>query len=240
MSGPADAVLGTVLAVHAGPVASLPWTGGRTLATAIGKRALTGAVAVGRAGIDGDEHGDPRNHGGPDQALCLFPAEHYGHFERLLGRALARPAFGENLTTAGLAEDGLCIGDRLRIGTVVGEVSMPRNPCYRVGVRHGARAFPVWMEESGFTGCYLRIVEPGRLAAGDAVALLARPRPHATIAEVNRVRHRDRRDTAAIRRLLVPELSARWRARFERRLATGELEDPTARREGPPPDDPPR
>lgn len=223
----------TVLAVHAGRVAPLPWTGGRTIESAIAKRALSGPVTVGAAGIDGDEQGDRRNHGGPDQALCFFPAEHYAHFERLLGRPLARPAFGENLTTSGLDEHGLCIGDRLRVGGALCEVTMPRSPCYRVGARHGAPAFPLWMEESGFTGGYLRVLEPGELAAGDPIALVARPHPHATLAEANRVKNRDRRDLATIRALLVPQLGAAWRRRFERRLE-GELEDPTARREGPP------
>ncbi|MBB4662337.1 MOSC domain-containing protein [Conexibacter arvalis] len=227
------APLGTVLAVHAGRVAPLPWTGGRTIATAIAKRAVEGAARVGTLGIDGDEQGDRRNHGGPDQALCLFPSEHYDHFARLLGRPLERPAFGENLTTAGLSEAALCIGDRLRIGTVVAEVSMPRSPCYRVGARHGERRLPLWMEQSGFTGCYLRVVEPGTLRAGDAIALLDRPHPQATIAEANRVKNRDRTDLPAIGALLLPQLGERWRRRFERRLA-GELEDPTARREGPP------
>lgn len=228
-----SAAIGTVLAVHAGRVASLPWSGGRTLDSAIVKRELTGAVTAGPLGIDGDEHGDERNHGGAEKALCCFPGEHYGHFERLLERPLARPAFGENLTTSGLDEQALCIGDRLAIGGALCEVSIPRSPCYRVGARHGAKRFPLWMEQSGFTGWYLRVLEPGALAAGDAVELAERRHPGLTVAEANRVKHRDRTDLAAIRALLVPELGATWRASFERRLA-GVVEDPTPRREGPP------
>lgn len=220
-----------VLAVHAGAVADLPHRD-RTIRSAIDKRPLDGRVRVAALGIDGDEHGDTVKHGGPEQALCVFAAEHYAHYERLLGGPLARPAFGENLTTAGVGEHDVCVGDVLRIGSALCEVSAPRSPCYRVGARHAARRFPLWMEESGRTGFYLRVVRAGRLAAGDAVELVHRAHPHATIAACNRVKHRDRGDLAATAALLVPALGASWRATFERRLA-GAVEDPAPRRFGP-------
>lgn len=220
----------SVLAVHAGKVGALPFAG-RTIASAIAKRRCDGPATVAERGIDGDEHGDRRRHGGPDKALCVFPSEHYAHYARLLGRPLERPAFGENLTTVGLLEEAVCIGDVLEIGSVRCQVSLPRNPCYRVGAHHRARRLPLWMEESGRTGFYLRVLTPGRLAAGAPVRLVARPHPRLTVAEANRVMHQDRTDAAAIRALLVPELGASWRRTFERRLA-GELEDPAPRRFG--------
>lgn len=221
-----------VLAVHVGAVASLPFRG-RTLPSAIGKAAVAGPVGVTALGLEGDEHGDTVKHGGPDKAICVFPSEHYPAYEQRLGRPLARPAFGENLTTAGLREGDVCIGDVVAIGSALCEVSLPRNPCFRVGVRHGERRFPLWMEELGGTGFYLRVLRAGRLAAGRAIALVHRPHPGATIAEANRVMHRDKRDRGALEALLaLPELGDAWRRTFTARLDGG-VEDPSARRYGP-------
>ncbi|GAT71310.1 MOSC domain-containing protein [Planomonospora sp. ID91781] len=225
-----------VLAVHIGTVADLPYRG-RTIRSAFVKRETSGPVTVTTLGLCGDEQGDRAKHGGPDKAVCLFPAEHYPHYESRLGRRLDRPAFGENLTTCGLLEDDLCIGDVLRIGTALCEVSVPRNPCFRIGARHGATEFVLWMEHSGLTGCYLRVLRTGQVTAGCRIELIHRPHPDATVAEANRVMHRDRGDRPTIRRLLtVPQLGAAWRRTLSRRIATGTAEDQTRRRYGPLPD----
>ena len=184
-------------------------------------------------GLAGDEQADEKNHGGPDKALCVFAAEHYPGYEELLGRPLERPAFGENLTVEGLDEHTVCIGDRLRVGTALCEISLPRNPCFKIGARHGTKQFVLWVERSGRTGFYLRVLEPGRVAAGDALELVARPYPEVTVAEANRVMHHDKRDWPAIEFLLtVPELGASWRRTFERRLVSQAIEDPKRRRFG--------
>jgi MOSC domain-containing protein YiiM len=163
----------------------------------------------------------------------LFALEHYPHFEALLGRRLERPAFGENLTTWGLVEDAVCIGDVLRVGTALCEVSLPRNPCFKIAARHGAPSLIVEVERTGFTGLYLRVLEPGKVCEDARIELVYRRHRHATIAEANRVMHRDKRDWPAVQGLLAcPELGASWRKTFERRL-TGLLEDPSPRRLGP-------
>jgi len=223
-----------VLAVHTGPVADLPFRD-RTVRSAFAKREVVGPVGVTPLGLHGDEQGDRITHGGPDRAICVFPAEHYPSFEARLGRRLERPALGENLTTWGLREDNVCVGDLLSIGTALCEVSLPRNPCFKIGARHGTKDLVLWMERSGHTGLYLRVLRTGRLVAGCPVALAHRPHPHATVAEANRVLHRDRRDWPAMQALLaVPQLGASWRRTLERRLEAGQVEDPTRRREGPP------
>jgi len=229
-----------VLGVHVGKVADRPYRD-RTIRSAFAKRPVVGAVAVTPLGLDGDEQGDRDKHGGPDKAICVFPSEHYRHFERQLGRPLERPAFGENLTTSGLHERNVCVGDRLSIGTALCEVSLPRNPCFRVGAYHGARNFALWMERSGLTGFYLRVLCVGELVAGSPVELADRPHPHASVAEANRLMHRDKDDWPAVRALLaIPQLGANWRRTFERRLERREIEDASIRRYGPPADPPQR
>jgi MOSC domain-containing protein YiiM len=221
-----------VLTVSVGTVADLPYRD-RSIRSAFVKTPVAGTLAASELGLWGDEQGDRANHGGRDKAICVFPAEHYPHYEQRLGRRLERPAFGENLTTWGLTEENVCIGDVLRIGTSLVEVSLPRSPCYRLAARHGAKQLPLWFECSGLTGFYLRVLEPGKLCEGCPVELAHRHHPLATVAQANRVRHRDKRDWPAIQALLgVPELGESWRRTLERRL-TGETEDATKRRWGP-------
>jgi len=221
-----------VLTVSVGQVADLPYRD-RTVRSAIAKAPVEGLIAATELGLWGDEQGDRARHGGRDKAICVFPAEHLAHYEGLLGRRLEHPAFGENLTTWGLTERDVCVGDLLRVGTALVQVSVPRNPCFRLAARHGARELPLWVERSGRTGFYLRVLRAGHLCAGCRVELAHRPHAGATVAEANRVMHRDKRDWPAVERLLaVPELAQSWRRTFERRL-TGVIEDPTARRYGP-------
>lgn len=233
-----------VLAVHVGAVDDLPYRD-RTIRSAFRKREVAGPVEATADGLVGDEQGDRVKHGGPDKAICVFPAEHYADYEAHLGRPLERPAFGENLTVAGLREEDVCLGDRLLVGTVACEVSLPRNPCYRLGARHATTEIVLAMERSGRTGFYLRVLEAGRVVAGAEIRLLDRPHPRATVAEANRVMHRDKRDGPALDALLaVPQLGASWRRTFERRRTAGTIEDPDRRRYGPlgapPPDGPAR
>jgi len=224
-----------VEAVHVGRVADLPFSGG-VVRSAFAKRAVTGPIGVAVGGLDGDEQGDRRHHGGPDKAICVYPAEHYPWFSSCLGRPAPRPALGENLTVRGAVEDDVCVGDRWRIDAVVAEVSLPRNPCFKVGARHRVRDAVRWMERTGRTGYYLRVLEPGALATGAVIELLERPHPAATIAEANRVMHHDPLDRAALTALLAaPALGDSWRRTFERRLADGVVEDATGRRLGPAP-----
>jgi MOSC domain-containing protein YiiM len=221
-----------VLTVSVGSVGDLPYRD-RSIRSAFVKAPLVGTVAATKLGLWGDEQGDRTKHGGPDKAICVFPSEHYPYYEQLLGRRLERPAFGENLTTWGLTEENVCIGDVLRIGTALVQVSLPRNPCYRLAARHGVKQFPLWFEHSGLTGFYLRVLELGKLCEGCPVELAHRRHRWATVAEANRVMHRDKRDWPAIQRMLaLPELGDNWRRTFERRL-TSEIEDASKRRYGP-------
>ncbi|MBA2261106.1 MAG: MOSC domain-containing protein [Solirubrobacterales bacterium] len=218
MSTHAVTAIGRVRAVNVGRVAALTHAEG-VVDSAIAKAPATGPVAVATLGLAGDEQGDTVNHGGPDRALCAFAAEHVPAVEAHLGHPLPPAAFGENLTVEGLLEDGVCIGDVLRAGTALVQVSTPRTPCYKLAARNGEPRLAAWVQRAGCTGFYLRVLEEGEVAAGDRVEVVERRHPALTVAEANRVRHIDRDDRAAARALLVPELGADWREAFERRLA---------------------
>jgi MOSC domain-containing protein YiiM len=148
--------------------------------TGIDKRPVAGPVAVHApaegSGLAGDAICDLRHHGGPDQAVYAYAVEDLADWARELDRELPPGVFGENLTTEGLDVNGALIGERWRIGDeLLLEVSSPRIPC---------RTFQGWLGENGWLkrfsqralpGAYLRVIEPGRVAAGDVVRVVHRP-----------------------------------------------------------------
>jgi MOSC domain-containing protein YiiM len=145
--------------------------------TAIDKRPVAGPVRIEQLGVVGDEIADLKHHGGLDQAVYAFAREDYAHWEAELGRPLAAGAFGENLTTVGLDVQGARIGERWQVGGCLLEVTDVRIPC---AVFAGFVDEPHWVRrftEHGVPGAYLRVIEPGEVAAGDEITV-AESRPH--------------------------------------------------------------
>ncbi|MFN8533445.1 MAG: MOSC domain-containing protein [Dehalococcoidia bacterium] len=204
-----------------------------TVQTAFGKRPVAGPLRISPSGIDGDAQADLSVHGGPAKVACVFPSEHYPVWESRLGRKLEVPAFGENFTTEGLLEHEVCIGDRYRAGSALLEVSQPRQPCYKLATWNSERKLALWLEQAGQTGFYFRCIEAGEVAPGDAITLVDRPHPQATIDEANRVMHTDKLDREGLQRLLALEaLSDSWRETFVARL-DGIIESTARRLDGP-------
>ena len=193
--------------------------------TAFVKEPSAASVLVGTLGLEGDEHEFPA-HGGPDQALLMYSVDHYPFWREESGIEPVPPgAFGENLTVTGLTETQVCIGDTLRIGEVVAQVTSPRAPCYKIGLRFDRRELPVRMQETCRTGYLLRVIEGGLLHSGDTMRLISRPADTVTVAEAARVRNRDRDDWEAVARVAVlPDLAAGMRTTLQARLASRELE----------------
>jgi MOSC domain-containing protein YiiM len=183
--------------------------GGRTEPTAIWKQPVEGRVRARGVNLEGDEQADRSVHGGPDKAVYSYAREDYERWEGELGRELAPGSFGENLTTLGIDVSGAVIGERWRAGTVLLEVSQPRTPCWKLGVRMDDPRFIKRFAQAGRPGAYLRIVEEGELGAGDAVEVTSRPAHGVTVAEVAHAFLRDH--SRAARLLEAPELTESWR-----------------------------
>lgn len=171
-----------VIAVCAGTARDAEWAG-RMKRTAIDKRPAEGRVQVGELGLVGDEQADLENHGGVEQAVYVYAREDLDFWAAQIGRELRDGAFGENLTTAGLDVTNARLGERWRIGSLLGELTGPRIPC---GV------FRNWMGEQGWvkrfaaerrTGVYLRVLEVGDVGAGDRVERVYRPDDAPTVAD---------------------------------------------------------
>ena len=158
--------------------------------SAIAKSPLTGPVAIGPLGLAGDEQADLSVHGGPDKAIHHYPLDHYDWWRAQLGDhqlLAAAGAFGENISTHGLTEADICLGDRFRLGTALVEVSQGRQPCWKLG-HHFARAeVTAMVVTSRRSGWYYRVLAPVHVAAGD------RLEPAAPMERGAHVRPADRR-----------------------------------------------
>src|SRR5205085_1325284 len=125
-----------IVSVNVGMPRDVEWQG-ETVRTAIFKDPVAHQVALRRLNLDGDAQADLSVHGGPDKAVYAYPFEHFGAWEATVGRSLLPGAFGENLTTEGLLENLVHIGDEFRVGTARLVVTQPRMPCYKLGIRFG-------------------------------------------------------------------------------------------------------
>lgn len=193
--------------------------GGQRKATGFCKRPVAGPVHLGPEGPAGNGVADTQHHGGVDKAICCYPHEHYAYWEARVGRPLPGAAFGENFTTEGVTEETVHIGDRFRVGSAVVEVTQPRQPCSTLAFVWGRKGAVREVEESGFTGFYLRVVEAGDVQAGDELELLTADPAAISVAEAYRIHRARKRDPEGVRRLLaVPALSASWREELERHL----------------------
>lgn len=178
---------GSIVSVQVGRITAL---GARQVASAFVKRPIAGPVMVERLGLAGDHQADLRVHGGPDKAVYCYPIEHYAKWlaERPSATALLEPGgFGENLTTRGFDEDLVCIGDVLRIGGVIAQVTEPRQPCFKLGLRFEDPQMLRDMLRSGRSGWYLRVLEPGFVEAGESITRTARLNPTWPVARLNRL-----------------------------------------------------
>lgn len=182
------------------------------------KLPVTGPVRINYSGLEGDEQADPRHHGGTDKALLHYSRDYYAIWRReqpRLDGILSVPgAFGENLSSRGLDERNVCIGDHFQLGTAVVEVSQGRQPCWKLGHRFGDPAMVREVVKTGRCGWYYRVVSPGEVAPGDRISLLDRPHPEWPVADVFALLIAGRRDPVRIAALCtLPALSENWRAR---------------------------
>jgi MOSC domain-containing protein YiiM len=166
--------------------------GAITWRSAIFREPVTGPVALGPRGLDGDQVADTENHGSPDQAVCCHPLEHYALWNDAYaltdpGAQLGPGGVGENWTVSGADEHTVCVGDVFKVGGggVRVQVSAPRFPCAKQERRTGLPDFLRRTMETRRTGWYLRVLTPGTVAAGDALTLESRPQPELTVERVN-------------------------------------------------------
>lgn len=219
--------------LRVGPV--LPF-GRRGAPSGIDKLAVTGPVVLGPSGLAGDGQGDTRHHGGPEKALHHYPFEHYTDWVGELGPKAVLDdagAFGENVSTVGLTEENVAVGDLFALGAATIEVSQGRQPCWKLNERFAVPDMAKRVQSSGRTGWYYRIVEPGLVSPEDVLIRLDRRTPEWTIRRIWRAFYVDTLNREELGALAgLPTLSEGWKIHARRRLETGAVEDWSRRLQG--------
>jgi MOSC domain-containing protein YiiM len=205
-----------VASVNVGRPRTIRWRG-REVTTAIWKEPVPGRIPVRGFNLAGDEQADRQVHGGPYMALYAYGLDDYRWWEATLGRPVGPGSFGDNLTVAGLDPGAALIGERWAVGGAVVQVTAPRIPCYKLGIRMGDEAFPRRFAAALRPGTYLAIVQEGEIGAGDPLEVVHRPDHQVQVRTVATAYHADR--SLASRLLEVPELPPSWREWASEQLA---------------------
>jgi MOSC domain-containing protein YiiM len=221
----------SVTALYASPRVAIlepcPGVSAPSVPSGIGCKQACDALVVGRQGVLGDTQEDPKHHGGADRVLHHFPREHYGQYRRwdLMRGCMDAPTMGENISTVGLDETEVHIGDIVQFGEVVLQVTQPRSPCFKLNLQFGHESFALAMQQSQLCGWFYRALTPGTIRRGDSLILIERV-SDISVAEAMALYFAPEFDANAYLRLVDCEgLAESWKAGLRRRLAAGKIED---------------
>lgn len=204
--------------------------------TAIDKQPVNTPLYLSLDGLAGDECADNIHHGGLDRALHQYPTEHYTYWQAKYGANSVgdhadninwqAAGMGENLSSIGMTEQTVCLGDRYQWGEAVIEVSQPRSPCFKLNKRWAIEAFSVEMQEISRCGWLYRVIQPGIVSVKDPLELIFRVDKAMTITAVCETFFGDPLNHE---KLLVLQqqntLSDSWMEKVVQRLASNELEN---------------
>ena len=209
-----------ILGIYGGQVQPMPDDG---RPTAIFKRPLAGPARIGPEGLADDAQADRVHHGGPEKALHHFPLENHHHlaqrFPELAGQFVSG-GIGENLSTEGLDEAAVCIGDVYACGSARIQLSQPRTPCWKIDAKFGREGITRYIADQGISGWYYRVLAPGAVQPGDVLELLERNADPVSLAEFHQLRQVHRPSREALQRAAdTPGLNPEWRRRLLERIA---------------------
>lgn len=200
--------------------------------TAMDKSSVTSSLYLSFEGLTGDDYADKEHHGGPDRALHQYPAEHYVYWQEKYGADFSDKAkeniagMGENLSSVGMTEETVYLGDQYQWGEAIIEVSQPRSPCCNLNNRWGIDSFAVDMQAVSRCGWLYRVIKPGKVSVEQPLELIARVDNAMTIKAVCDIYFGD---PLNIEKLLVLKqqnmLADSWMEKVEQRLATNEVEN---------------
>jgi MOSC domain-containing protein YiiM len=208
-----------LVSVNVGLPRTITWKG-RTVQTGIFKTPVNGRVQVRTLNLAGDRQADLSVHGGPDKAIYVYPSEHYDYWRsEFPNMELPWGMFGENLTTTGLLEGAVNVGDTFRIGSAVAMVTQPRVPCYKLAAKFGREDIVKRFLASGRSGFYLKVVQEGEVEVGDAIELISRDGHAVTVEDVANL-YRDGPDQVSLlqRVVQVEALPENWRDHFQQQI----------------------
>jgi MOSC domain-containing protein YiiM len=204
-----------LISLNVGLPREVNWKG-RTATTGIFKEPVTGPVMLRTLNLDGDRQADLSVHGGVSKAVYAYPAEHYQFWKtELPEKKLPYGMFGENLTTEGLSESSVHVGDRFRVGAAEIMVTEPRLPCYKLGLKFDDPEILRRFLVSRRTGFYFAVIKEGMVEAGDPIMMLSRDENEISVADITRLYAFEKDDVNLLERVArLPALSESWRGYF--------------------------
>ena len=208
-----------VVSLNVGLPREIQWHG-KTVRTSIFKTPVDRRLRLTTLNLEGDQQSDLSVHGGVDKAVYVYPSEHYAYWRRELPHLdLPWGAFGENLTSEGLLEEYVRIGDRLRVGSAEFVVTQPRMPCFKLGLRFDLPDMVKRFLHSRRTGFYLAVLREGDIGAGDPIQLTPYEKGELTVADVANLYTVDAHNQALLLRATQSSaLPESWRDYFRKRL----------------------
>ncbi|HHC5283052.1 TPA: 6-hydroxyaminopurine reductase [Salmonella enterica] len=203
--------------------------------SAIAKVQVDGELMLTELGLEGDEQAEKKIHGGPDRALCHYPREHYRYwaleFPELAEQFVA-PAFGENLSTEGLTEQNVYIGDIFRWGEALIQVTQPRSPCFKLNYHFAISDMASQMQNVGKTGWLYSVIAPGKVAADAPLELVSRVSDVSVQEAIAIAWHMPFDDEQYHRLLSAAGLSKSWTRTMQKRRLSGKIENQSRRLRG--------
>ena len=187
--------------------------------SSIARKRVDGPAQVLSDGLEGDKVAQPY-HGGPDGAICVHLSDHYLFWNEQHGIPLNEGGLGENLVLAGMTEEQVCIGDTVRIGSALVQVSGPRIPCANQAQHVGLKEWVKLTIRENRTGFYLRVLHAGTVCAGDTWELRERLNPAGSITAVNRCFYLKFNPTLAEEFARSAGLAEWWKQQFREKLRT--------------------
>ncbi|MBO9128957.1 MOSC domain-containing protein [Bacillus sp. 165] len=193
--------------------------GGKDIETGIYKKPVDDVLFLSKLNFEGDGQADLVHHGGEDKAVCVYPYEHYAYWIEKYNIPLEYGAFGENLTTKGMTEEDICIGDTFQLGDAVVQVSQPRQPCFKIAKKHNIKEFPVMIQNTGFSGYYARVLQEGNVQPTCTMELISRHPERISLSFANHTMYHDKTNKEAMLQIVaVEELAESWRNQFAKYL----------------------
>ncbi|WP_145571760.1 6-hydroxyaminopurine reductase [Yersinia bercovieri] len=196
--------------------------------SAIGKRQVVGGIMLTPLGLEGDEQAEKCFHGGPDRALCHYPREHYAHWAQQFpqqAEIFSPPAYGENISTLGMIEQSVYMGDIYRWGEAIIQVTQPRSPCYKLNFHFAIEDMSVLMQQTGYCGWLYRVISAGKVSESHPLELLARSSDISVAEAIGIAWHMPFDEEQYHRLLAVAGLSASWSKTMLTRIGEGKIED---------------
>ncbi len=203
-----------LIAVNRGTQRSIDFNG-EQVSTGIFKAPISGPVQISRMGVEGDTIVDGSVHGGVDQAVYLYGTEDYAWWASEIGEDISPGTFGENLTTQGIDFSELVIGDQLKIGDVVLEITAPRTPCFKLATRMADSGFAKKFVRAVRPGAYARVLKEGIVTAGDKIELEKTDQDYAKVVDVFNAWHAKDPDPEFLLKTLQSPIAANHKIRVQ-------------------------